>query len=500
MNQIIKNVSGVILAILAIIGYQYAADQGVLSNSGTVPELTGSGSAEITTAENRSVANLKDLNDGIVEIAEKTNPTVVTVTTTQKISAQSNPLFEFFGQPYGGQGERTRRGLGSGVIVSEDGYILTNNHVIENADKVNVRLFNGEEINAEIIGRDPYTDIAVLQVNGQNLPSIEFGNSDKVRVGEFVLAIGSPLNEGLAHTVSFGIVSAKGRSIGLLGENNVAGFENFIQTDAAINPGNSGGALVDLNGRLIGINSAIASRSGGNDGIGFSIPANIAKRIMEDLIDDGEVSRGYLGIYLGGEVDKTLAKALGLSTTRGFIVGEVVEDGPADRAGLKDQDVIVSLNGEPVKDWAAFRTRISTFKPGDEAVLGIIRDGEEKTITVELGEADFARVSSNTGSEESSVEDKIGFTVTDLNADIRRQLEVESSVDGVVVNRIDQGSEAYDRGLRRGDIITQVDRENVDSPNEFYDEIEKVMDAEQEVVLVTVIRSGVRQFIAFELN
>jgi len=500
MNQIIKNVSGVILAILAIIGYQYAADQGVLSNSGTVPELTGSGSTEITTAENRAVANLKDLNDGIVEIAEKTNPTVVTVTTTQKISAQSNPLLEFFGQPYGGQGERTRRGLGSGVIVSEEGYILTNNHVIENADKVNVRLFNGEEIDAEIIGRDPYTDIAVLQVNGQNLPSIEFGNSDKVRVGEFVLAIGSPLNEGLAHTVSFGIVSAKGRSIGLLGENNVAGFENFIQTDAAINPGNSGGALVDLNGRLIGINSAIASRSGGNDGIGFSIPANIAKRIMEDLIDDGEVSRGYLGIYLGGEVDKTLAKALGLSTTRGFIVGEVVEDGPADRAGLKDQDVIVSLNGEPVKDWAAFRTRISTFKPGDEAVLGIIRDGEEMTITVELGEADFARVSNNTGSEESSVEDKIGFTVTDLNADIRRQLEVESSVDGVVVNRIDQGSEAYDRGLRRGDIITQVDRENVDSPNEFYDEIEKVMDAEQEVVLLTVIRSGVRQFIAFELN
>jgi len=499
MNRIIKNVAGVILALGAVLGYQYATNQAVISKD--EPKIVGNGSVEeIASADNRPVANLKDLNDAIVEIAENTNPTVVTVTTTQKVSAEMNPFFEFFGQPYGGQGERTRRGLGSGVIVSEDGYILTNNHVVENADEVNVRLFDGEEADAEIIGRDPYTDIAVLKVDAENLHAAKFGNSDQVRVGEFVLAIGSPLNEGLAHTVSFGIVSAKGRSIGLLGENNVAGFENFIQTDAAINPGNSGGALVDLNGNLIGINTAIASRSGGNDGIGFSIPANIAKRIMDDLIDDGEVSRGYLGIYLGGEVDRTLAKALGLNTTNGFIVGEVVEDGPADRAGLKEEDIIVSLNGEPVKNWAAFRTQISTFKPGDNVDLGIVRNGEEKIITIELGEADFARVSDSTGSEDSSVEDKIGFTVTELNADIRRQLEVESSVDGVVVNRIDQGSEAYDRGLRRGDIITQVDRENVDSPNAFYDQIEKVIDAEQEVVLLTVIRSGVRQFIAFELK
>lgn len=203
-----------------------------------------------------------------------------------------------------------------------------------------------------------------MKINGKNLPAIELGNSDNAKVGSFVLAIGSPLSNDLAHTVSFGIVSARGRSL-----NNLTLFGDYIQTDAAINPGNSGGALIDLNGELVGINSAIASRSGGNDGIGFAIPINLAKRIMDDLIDDGEVSRGYLGMNFGGEVDQTMALAMGLDNARGIIVGEVVEDGPSDKAGLRESDIIISLNNEPVRDWDAFRTKICIYKPGDNVNL-----------------------------------------------------------------------------------------------------------------------------------
>lgn len=197
-----------------------------------------------------------------------------------------------------------------------------------------------------------------MKINGKNLPAIELGNSDDAKVGSFVLAIGSPLSNDLAHTVSFGIVSARGRSL-----NNLTLFGDYIQTDAAINPGNSGGALIDLNGELVGINSAIASRSGGNDGIGFAIPINLAKRIMDDLIDDGEVSRGYLGMNFGGEVDQTMALAMGLDNARGIIVGEVVEDGPSDKAGLRESDIIISLNNEPVRDWDAFRTKLHPISP-----------------------------------------------------------------------------------------------------------------------------------------
>jgi len=499
MNTTVKNVFGVAAAILLLLGMN------AWTNNNSSPSLPGYATENnVTSAENRSVTSLLDLNNAIVDIAEKTNPAVVMI-TTEKVQEQRimrNPFSQFFGNPNGQQDPETReytqRGLGSGVIVTEDGYILTNNHVIEDVDEIKIQLFNGDEVEAELIGTDPATDIAVVKVDMDNLPAVKMGNSEALKVGAFVLAIGSPLSQNLAHTVSFGIVSAKSRSIGLI--NSGAGYEDFIQTDAAINPGNSGGALIDMNGELVGINSAIASRSGGNDGIGFAIPISLAKRIMDDLIDDGEVSRGYLGLYFGGEVDRTMAKALGLDNARGIIVARVEEDGPSDNAGLREQDVIVAIDGDQITDWNMFRSRVASMKPNDVVELDILRDGEAKTLTVTLGERNDETVASVRPEQAESMEEKLGFTVTDLDANIRRQLELDSSEDGVVVSRIKDSSNAYERGLRRGDVITTVKNKKVESATEFYDELEKLEEKGDEVVLLKIIRNNGNQFIAFELN
>ncbi|MAB67558.1 MAG: hypothetical protein CL662_12035 [Bacteroidetes bacterium] len=499
MNTTVKNVFGVAAAVLLLLGMN--AWTGNNSNI-SLPNYPTEN--EVTSAENRSVSSLLDLNNAIVDIAEKTNPAVVMI-TTEKVQEQRimrNPFSQFFGNPYGQQDPETReftqRGLGSGVIVSEDGYILTNNHVIENVDEIKVQLFDGDEVVAKVIGTDPATDVAVIKIDEKDLPAVKIGNSESLKVGAFVLAIGSPLSQNLAHTVSFGIVSAKSRSIGLI--NSGAGYEDFIQTDAAINPGNSGGALIDMNGELVGINSAIASRSGGNDGIGFAIPINLAKRIMDDLIDDGEVSRGYLGLYFGGEVDRTMAKALGLDNARGIIVARVEEDGPSEKAGLKEQDVIVAIDGQQVVDWNMFRSRIASMKPNDVVKLDIIRDGKEKSITVTLGERNDEAIASVVPEKAKSMEEKLGFTVAELDVDIRRQLNLDSSEEGVVVSRIKDSSNAYERGLRRGDVITTVKNKKVENVTEFYDELEKLEEKGDEVVLLKIIRNNGNQFIAFELN
>lgn len=498
MNTTVRNIFGVAAAVIVLLGMNAWTGYNA---SPTLPEYATNN--DITSAESRPVSSLLDLNNAIVDIAEKTNPAVVMI-TTEKVQEQRvmrNPFSQFFGNPNQQDPETreyTQRGLGSGVIVSEDGYILTNNHVIENVDEIMVQLFDGDEIEAELIGTDPATDIAVIKVDLDNLPAVKIGDSESLKVGAFVLAIGSPLSQNLAHTVSFGIVSAKSRSIGLI--NSGTGYEDFIQTDAAINPGNSGGAMIDMNGELVGINSAIASRSGGNDGIGFAIPINLAKRIMDDLIDDGEVSRGYLGMYFGGEVDRTMAKALGLKDTRGIIVARVEEDGPSDKAGLQEQDVIVAIDGKQVVDWNMFRSKIASMKPDDVVKLDIIRDGDEKTLTVTLGERNVDEVASVRPEKAENMEEKLGFTVTDLDANIRRQLELSNSSEGVVVNKIKDSSNAYERGLRRGDVITTVKNQKVKNATEFYEELEKLEKKGDEVVLLTVLTNGNKQFIAFELK
>ena len=499
INKTVKNIFGVAAAVVVLLGFRV-----VTENKAGVPvqenaRVSVENVAPVTAAANKPVATLKDFNDAIVDIAEKTNPAVVTITTEKTKKVQViDPFAQFFGMPFdqrgGGTKEYTQRGLGSGVIVSGDGYILTNNHVIDDTDKIKVILYSGDEVSAELVGTDRETDIAVLKINKKNLPSVALGNSDNLKVGSFVLAIGSPLSENLAHTVSFGIVSARGRSL-----NDLTPYGDYIQTDAAINPGNSGGALIDLNGELVGINSAIASRSGGNDGIGFAIPINLAKRIMEDLKDDGNVSRGYLGMYTGGEVDQTMAKALGLKDARGILVGQVIKDGPADKAGLKEQDIIISLNGKEIKSWDAFRTKIAGFKPGDKIELGINREGKEKTISVTLGERENDTIASVTPKAKSNIDERLGFKVTDLTSSIKRQLNVDDDVKGVVVTEAEESGNAYERGLRPKDVIVGVERHDIDSVKEFYDEIEKAVSKDDNVILLTVLRSGVKQFIAFEL-
>ncbi|MEX0722766.1 MAG: Do family serine endopeptidase [Gracilimonas sp.] len=493
MNTTVRNIFGVAAAIIVLLGFNWATEMDSLSLSNNVANVD-----KIESSENRSVASLKDFNDAIVDIAEKTNPAVVTITTkrTEEIR-MVNPFSQFFGQPRGDgeTRERVQRGLGSGVIVSEEGYILTNNHVIADTDEIKVRLFDGNEVNAELIGTDPETDIAVLKVDVDNIPTVELGDSDALKVGSFVLAIGSPLSEDLAHTVSMGIVSARGRTL----NNSLTAYSDYIQTDAAINPGNSGGALIDVNGELVGINSAIASRSGGNDGIGFAIPISLAERIMNDLIEDGEVSRGYLGMYTGGEVDQTMARALGLENARGIIVSRVEDGGPADKAGLQPRDVIVSLNGNEIRNWDSFRTNIASKKPGDTVTLGIIRDQENMSLEITLEKRPEEQMALAETRQSESIQERIGFNVLDLNSSVRNQLNIGNDIEGVIVESVSESSNVFERGLRSQDIITQVKQRKVESRSDFYSEIEKAIETGDEVILLTILRNDLEQYIAFEL-
>lgn len=493
-----KSLFVVLILALVLAGF-YAIDFN--SRQASVIALPGfSGTTEVKPSDEQPVNTLEDLNDAIVNITEETTPAVVTVFTTQTVRTPANPFSRFFEMPFGrGEDEFRefqREGLGSGVIVSEEGYILTNNHVVERADEVRVRTYDGQELEAEVVGADPQTDVAVLKVDTGNLRAIGLGDSDSLDVGEFVLAIGSPFGAGLAHSVSFGIVSGKGRAIGLAQQ--TGGYENFIQTDAAINPGNSGGALINMSGELVGINTAIASRSGGNQGVGFAIPVNLAKNIMTQLIETGEVSRGYLGIFWGGNVDQTMAKALDLDKAGGVIIGKVEEGTPADEAGLREGDVIVSLDDRPIEDWSSFRLRIASKKPGNKITLGIIRDGREQQVEVTLGELPSAQTAS-AGEPDQSIEEETGFSVQNLTADIARQLDLDPGTEGVIVTSVNRASDAYRQGLQQGDVITSIARQPVRSVSEFNEVMNQLIEKGNQVVLLHVIRGGNGLLIAFEL-
>lgn len=489
--------SHVLIAVLAVllVGFYTIDISSDEASIGKLPDFTAT--TNVDSAENRTAPTLKDFNDAIVNIAEQSKPTVVTVNVTQTVEAPVNPFSRFFGEPE--QREFQRQGLGSGVIVSKDGYILTNNHVVQNADQIEVTLYNDKRYDAEMIGTDPQTDIAVLKIDAPNLDVIKLGNSENLRVGEMVLAIGSPLGQRLAHSVSMGIISAKDRRIGILEERN-AGYEKFIQTDAAINPGNSGGALVNMDGELIGINTAIASRSGGNEGIGFAVPIDLAKSIMTSLIEDGKVVRGYLGISLGGEVDRTMAKALDLDKEYGVIVGEVTEGSPADKAGLRQDDVIQTYNGKPIKSWGEFRTAIGTSSPGTTVKLGINRDGKEQEITVTLGERPEELTANQQPQPDRNLDKQLGFQVQELTPQIARQLDLDPSQNGVVVTEVTRGSNAQQQGLQRGDVIIEVDRQPIEGVRDFRRAIQEIAQNDDNVVLLRVLRGDSRQYIAFELN
>lgn len=357
-----------------------------------------------------------------------------------------NPLLrQFFGDIPDQQREQRQEGLGSGVIVSPDGYILTNNHVVEGADELKVSLSNDRELIAKVIGADPKTDIAVIKVEGENLPVVTLADSDLIRVGDIVFAVGNPL--GVGQTVTMGIVSAKGRSVGILEE--VAGYESFIQTDAAINMGNSGGALVDAKGRLIGINSAILSPSRGNIGIGFAVPVNLAATVMHSLIETGSVSRGFLGVQ-----SQTLtpddAESLGLPRdTQGVTVTDVTPDSAAEKAGLERGDVILSVNGKAVTALRDLRIFISQMAPGSKVKLRISRDGEDQVVDVTLGRLD-----------ERPNEFLEGVEVTLLTPESRSRLNIPKRLDGLLVTSVEENSPYADR-LAPDVLIIQIDRMDI---------------------------------------
>lgn len=440
---------------------------------------------------------LLDFNNALVNLVEAANPTVVTVSTKATVQVRNQhpfdfgPFREFFGQPQERTRERELRGMGSGVIVSDDGYIITNNHVIQRADTITVRLINGDNLAATVVGTDPATDVAVLKVDAENLPYMTFGNSDDVRVGEMVLAIGSPLQEHLAHTVSKGIVSAKGRSnLNILGE---GGFEDFIQTDAAINRGNSGGPLINMEGQIIGINTAIASQTGGFQGIGFSIPSNMVTRVMESIIETGTIVRSYIGISLS-EVTEELARAFNLPDNRGIIVNQVMDDSPAQKAGLKDGDIILRKDGRRVGSSREFRTSIANKRPGTDVTLTVFRDGNEVDVKITVGEMKPDKLAT---ADDTDVQDMVGFSVTELTGDLARQLRVSSNLRGVVVEGIDESATAFENGLRQGDVIIAVNRQQVTDISEFQQRISGVRPGD--MVLLQVVRRNQRFFVAFEL-
>lgn len=441
------------------------------------------------------------LNSSFVKIAETASPGVVTIFSDRIVETRhpfSGDLFrEFFGDDFGrffsprnpDGGERRLRGMGSGVIVNNDGYILTNYHVVREADRIRVMLYGGKKVDGKIIGTDAKTDLAVIKIEEDGLEPLEFGDSDELRVGEWVVAIGSPLSENLARTVTAGIVSAKGRSnVGL------ADYEDFIQTDAAINPGNSGGALINLHGELVGINTAIATQSGGFQGIGFAVPINMASKVMDALIEEGKVVRGWLGVYIQ-DIDSNLTKALGLPSQDGALVSSVSEGSPADAAGIESGDVILAIDGQEVRNVTQLRNEVASRSPGSTPELKVWRDGDERTITVELGELPEEQASPEM--RKSSL-DKIGFSVQTLDDQLAQRLGYDTSEEGVVVTRINQASTAYRAGLREGDLIKKVNRRPVATAGQFSEIIGKLSPGDN--VLVYAKRGQNSFFAAFELQ
>lgn len=397
-------------------------------------------------------------------LTEKLSSAVVNVSTTSQ--AEANPHME--GGPFGGgpggphefwepferffgpmpRRQFKQRSLGSGFIINREGYILTNNHVIENADEILVKLADEKEYKAKVVGRDPKTDIAVIKIeDAKDLTVVNMGNSDDLRVGEWVVAIGNPF--GLEHTVTAGIVSAKGRFIGQ------GPYDNFIQTDASINPGNSGGPLINLKGEVVGINSAIFSRSGGNIGIGFAIPINVAKDLLPELEEKGKVTRGWLGVLIQ-KVTTDIAENFGLKDTKGALVADVVKDGPAQEAGIKVGDVIVEFDGHPIKESNELPMLVARTPVGKAVSVKVIRDKRTETLSIKIAEMKEEETAAAAGKEHG-----LGLTVQPLTPEIAESLGLSGEIKGVVVSGVEPGSSADDAGLRRGDIILEVNREAV---------------------------------------
>ena len=433
-------------------------------------------------APSPEVLQLQNTSKAFTAVSKEILPTVVSISTSKVIKRSANdqlaPFFEdFFGREFRSQPqEQHLEGLGSGVIVSKDGYILTNHHVIENADDIKVTLYDNRHFEAKLVGTDPLTEVAVIKIEGDDLPLARLGNSDKLEIGEWVLAVGNPLN--LTSTVTAGIVSAKGRAIGIIQDEEGAqsggsyAIENFIQTDAAINPGNSGGALVNLRSEVIGINTAIATRTGGYQGYGFAIPINLARKIMTDLIEQGYVTRAWLGIGMR-DVDEAVAKRFNMDKPRGVRIDNVMEDSPAEKSGLKANDIIIALDGRDVNKSNEVQNYIALKSPGDEVEATILREGKEKRLKLKLGKRDTGREEETVSHQTDSDLPELGLQIKELDADIRNQIEAYRDDEGVIVTDVEQYSAAFTANIRRGDLIVGIENDPIKSVTDYRNALKK---------------------------
>ena len=444
---------------------------------------------------------LKQFSDQFADIAEKANPAVVTILTEKKIeinqSNRSTPqedLFRFyFNQPR--QREYKSSALGSGVIIdAKNGYIITNNHVVEDVDEITVRLLDKSEYKASIIGKDPKSDLAVIKIKAKGLADLQLGDSDNLRVGEWVIAVGSPFSANLSHSVTAGIVSAKGRGNIIQGDI----YEDFIQTDAAINPGNSGGALLNSSGDLIGINTAIYSNGyfdRGNKGVGFAIPSNMVKKVMSDLIAYGEVVRSYIGVQIQ-PINDTAAKALDLKTRSGALVANVIEDGPADKAGIETGDVIVEFDGMMIKSVDHLRNNVSVSKPNNFYNLGVIRDGRKKSFKVKLEKMpNDDKLALNVQTENSN---ELGIEVSNLNRLNRQEFGINSQDAGIIVTRVLSDSPSAEAGIQAGDLITRVGSRRCRTIKEFDALVKNTK--RRGMLMLHIKRDGNAQYVTLDLK
>jgi serine protease Do len=449
-------------------------------------------------------ADVRGLNEAFMEISKAITPTIVYIeVTTNATKKDDRNKFEFnfpFGPDFQMPEDSPGRGSGSGVIISRDGYIITNNHVVKNASSngIKVVLTDKREYTAELIGTDAVTDVAVIKIKADDLHVASVGNSDNVQVGQWVLAVGNPL--GLNNTVTAGIVSALGRNINM-GSDGYA-INNFIQTDAAINPGNSGGALVDINGLVIGINTAIKTTSGYYQGYGFAIPMNLAKQVASELIKNGKVSRGYIGVTIK-DVDTKEAKGLGLDKAQGVLVQDVIKGGAGEDAGIRTGDVILSVDGNEVNAANQLQTIIGSKQPGDEVRLKVFRDGKTIDKNVRLKPREEASLQNhpenmmreNSSSLSSKSFESVGISVSDLTGSLKQKFNVES---GIYVTSVKRFSEGFDRGLREGMVIIEADKREIKSVNEFESVISNKKNGEV-IVLKIVTQDGSVRLIAIEL-
>jgi serine protease Do len=427
---------------------------------------------------------------GFAAVVKPVLPAVVNISSSKVVRTQASPLFsdpffrQFFGREFAAPREQREESLGSGVIVSPQGYILTNNHVIDGATDIKVYLTDKREFKGKVIGRDAKTDIAIVKIDATGLPAVTLADSSKLRIGDYVLAIGDPF--GVGETVTNGIVSATGRN-GL----DIENYEDFIQTDAPINPGNSGGALINARGELVGINTAILSGSGGNQGVGFAIPVNLARYVMDQILKNGKVVRGWLGISVQ-PVTPQLAKVFDVTRPEGALVGDVDRSGPAATAGLERGDVIESLNGQPVSGPNVLRLRIAEMAPGTVAHLKVLRNGQPQEMSVKLGELPGSTTERASAGQGKSAGPLAGVQVEPLTPDDRQELKDRPGTKGVVVDSVPSGSAAREAGLRRGDVIEQINRQPVTTVRDFDRDVQA---AGNKTVVLLVERDGSTAFV-----